>query len=232
MKTPLLLAALCCAPAGHAAAKELTANEFMENLSELLEQAPEPPPISEARLVELEDGDPSTYMFIRGAKAHPPEPVNLGGNGTLTLTRPDRMERATAAYRRADGSYDGEEIKKIQRLMRSGGGGMETEVSVLLLEILDAVEDGFGGNGLTLLSGYRTPGHNRRVAGSARRSLHMLGWAADIRVPGRRPAEVARFARRLRAGGVGCYTEAAFVHLDSGRRRYWQVPEPPPARAK
>jgi uncharacterized protein YcbK (DUF882 family) len=199
----------------------------MQNFSALLEQAPEPPEVGEAKLEELEDSDPETYVLVSVAKAHPPKPVNLGGNGRLTLTRPDRGEKVTARYRRKDGSYDQEEIKKLQWIMRSGGSGEQTPPSLLLLEILDAVEDRFGGKGLELLSGYRTPRFNSKVPGAARWSMHMLGWAADIRVPGRATLKVARYAYGLRAGGVGYYPDAAFVHVDAGRHRHWTVRRPP-----
>lgn len=213
------LALLLCAGQG----KELTADEFMENLSTLLETAPEPPEVTEAQVIELEEGDPETYIFIHGAKAHPPAPVNLGGDGVLTLLRQDNRERATARYRNKDGSYSQPELDKLQRLMRCSATGKETQVSVKLLEILDAVEDKSGGGYLTLLSGYRSPRFNRKLQGSARWSLHMLGWAADIRVPGKTAAETADFAGRLNAGGVGYYPDAGFVHLDAGRARRWEV---------
>jgi len=229
MKDPLLPLMLAAALPAGAGAREMSASEFMDNFKALLEQTPEPPQVSEARLIELEEGDPETYVFIRGAKAHPPAPVNLGGDGRLTLARPDRGERVTAVYRRRDGSYDREEIKKISWIMRSSGTGEQTEPALRLLEILDAVEDRYGGGGLTLLSGYRSPGYNRRVPGSARYSMHMLGWAADIRVPGQGPARVAGFARKMRAGGVGYYPDAAFVHLDAGRARYWKTCRSSPA---
>lgn len=209
--------------AGAAWDKEMTNSEFMGSLSSLMDQAPDPPDIGEARFEELEDNDFETYVFITGNKAHPPAPVNLGGDGRLTLTRPDRREKITAVYRRKDGTYDRNEIKKIKWIMRSGGTGEETEPALLLLEILDAVEDRFGGKGLILLSGYRTPRFNSRVPGAARWSMHMLGWAADIRAPGRSALTVARFARKLGAGGVGYYPDAAFVHLDAGHPRHWTV---------
>jgi uncharacterized protein YcbK (DUF882 family) len=195
------------------------------DLSALLKTAPEPPDLNDAFFEDLEDNDLETHVFASGLKTRPPAPVNLGGDGRLTLARPNG-ERTTAVYRRKDGSYDQEEIKKIQRIMRSRGGE-QTPPAIMLLEILDAVEDRFGGKGLVLLSGYRTPRFNGKVPGAARYSLHMLGWAADIRVPGRTPLQVARFAQKLKAGGIGYYPDAGFVHLDAGRARYWIVRRPP-----
>jgi uncharacterized protein YcbK (DUF882 family) len=203
--------------------KEISVSEFIERFPDMLDSVPEPPAVTEAEVIELEEGDPETYIFIHGAQAHPPRPVNLGGDGRLVLTRPDTGEQINAAYRGGDGTYNQNELDKITRLMRCRLTGKEAAVSIKLVEILDAIEDRFGKRGLTLLSGYRTPKLNGRVAGAARRSLHMLGWASDIRVPGQSPDKVAGFARQIGAGGVGYYPDAAFVHLDSGRRRHWEV---------
>lgn len=203
-----------------AAAGELSVDELLERMPDLIADAPEPPEISEAEILELEEEDPKTYIFINRAKARPPEPVYLGGDGTLTLFRRGGGS-VSAAYRGKDGVYDMAEIARINRLMRCSVTRRETDVSLKLLEVLDAVEDEFGGRGLILLSGYRAPVHNRQTPGSARWSLHMLGWAADIRIPGIKTADIAAFAKKLKSGGVGHYPSAGFVHLDSGKRRSW-----------
>lgn len=217
---------LAGAPASARAGK-MTDSEFMKSISALMDETPPAPDVNDAMFEELEDNDLETWTFVSGSKAHPPAPVNLGGNGRLTLVRPAYREKITAVYRRKNGTYDQEEIKKIQWIMRSGGAGEQTEPSLLLLEILDAVEDRFGGRGLVLLSGYRTPHFNNKVPGSARYSMHMLGWAADIRIPGRTALQINRYAEKLHAGGVGYYPDAAFVHLDSARYRHWTVRSKP-----
>lgn len=232
MTKRLLLAAALALPLCGGQGRELTADEFLQNLPALLDAAPEPPPVTEAQVIELEEGDPETYIFIQDGKAHPPPPVNLGGDGALTLLRNDTRESATVRYRGKDGAYSQPELARLSRLMRCSATGKETPMSVRLVEILDAVEDRFGSRGLVLLSGYRSPRFNRKVKGAARWSLHMLGWAADIRVPGRQPREVAEFAAGLGAGGVGYYPDAAFVHLDAGRSRHWEVRNPPPKEKK
>lgn len=187
--------------------------------------------VTEAEVADLEeDEDTEADIFVSSGMANAPEPANLGGNGSLTMTRQDTGERLTARYRGKDGAYDAEELKRIDHFMRCSLTGRETPIAVKLVELLDSVEDKFGKRGLTLLSGYRTPKLNRRLPGAAEHSLHMLGWAADIRVPGRSAAAVAKFAGKLNAGGVGYYKDAAFVHLDSGRSRRWEVglPAAPP----
>ena len=60
-----------------------------------------------------------------------------------------------------------------------------------------------------------------RGAGVARKSLHQVGMAIDIRVPGRRLRDLRRAAFVLKAGGVGYYPRSRFVHVDTGRVRYW-----------
>jgi uncharacterized protein YcbK (DUF882 family) len=49
----------------------------------------------------------------------------------------------------------------------------------------------------------------------------MEGKAIDIRIPGRDLADVHKVAMGLRAGGVGYYPTSDFVHMDTGRVRYW-----------
>jgi uncharacterized protein YcbK (DUF882 family) len=219
----IIIAASLLVSAGRRAGAAWNTQLTDADFAALLKEAPQPPDLNDSFLEDLEGADLETYIFASGLKTRPPAPVNLGGDGRLSLARPELGERITAVYRRKDGTYDQDGIKKIQRIMRSSGSGEETPPALMLLEILDAVEDKFGGRGLVLLSGYRSPRLNNKVPGAARYSTHMLGWAADIRVPGRSPLQVAAFARTLRAGGVGYYPDAAFVHLDAGRRRQWTV---------
>jgi uncharacterized protein YcbK (DUF882 family) len=186
-------------------------------------------PVTEDDVRDLEEDE--EYIYISSGLIHAPEAVRLGGNGSLTITRYDNGEKITARYRRADGSYDGTELKMLDRAMRCSLTGRSVQMSVKLIEVLDAIEDKFGKRGLVLLSGYRTPRNNHRTPGAARESLHMLGWAVDIRVPGYSSAKVKTFARRLGAGGVGYYPYKGFTHLDVGDSRYWVMRRPPRRRA-
>jgi uncharacterized protein YcbK (DUF882 family) len=76
-----------------------------------------------------------------------------------------------------------------------------------------------------VVSSYRTPetNENLREAGGtqARHSQHMRGKAMDIRVPGISTVELRNTATCLNGGGVGYYAAEAFVHVDTGRPRYW-----------
>lgn len=184
------------------------------------------PDITEQEVQDVEDEPEGGDIFISTEPAEPPMPVNLGGNGKLTLIRRDTGEKVVLNYRTKDGGYDMDEIAKFDHITRCSLDGTETDMSIKLVELLDAVEDHFGKRGLTLLSGYRTLELNRTLPGAAEHSLHMLGWAADIRVPGYTPSAVKKYALRLGVGGVGYYPSKGFTHLDVGRVRYWMVRAP------
>ncbi len=76
-----------------------------------------------------------------------------------------------------------------------------------------------------VISGYRSPTTNAALReqgrGVASGSLHIVGKAIDIRVPGVALTVVRGSALALGAGGVGYYPRSDFVHVDVGRVRCW-----------
>jgi uncharacterized protein YcbK (DUF882 family) len=78
---------------------------------------------------------------------------------------------------------------------------------------------------IDIICGYRTPRSNeflrRTTSGVASHSLHVLGEAIDIRIPGVPTSELRDVALALHRGGVGYYPESGFVHVDVGRVRRW-----------
>lgn len=77
-----------------------------------------------------------------------------------------------------------------------------------------------------VISGYRCETTNSRLrntrgGGVARQSLHMLGQAIDVRIPGVPLADLRDAATAQKAGGVGFYPRNKFVHIDTGKVRYW-----------
>ena len=76
-----------------------------------------------------------------------------------------------------------------------------------------------------MLSGYRTAETNallrKRSRSVAKKSLHIKGQAADLRMQGKSVRQVARAAASCAAGGVGRYSRSNFVHIDCGEKRVW-----------
>jgi len=58
--------------------------------------------------------------------------------------------------------------------------------------------------------------------GVAKKSLHMVGKAIDVRLADIELSRLREAALTLNAGGVGYYPKSNFVHLDTGRPRQWQ----------
>lgn len=103
--------------------------------------------------------------------------------------------------------------------MASKDGADVVLVHPCLIALLEVIRARFD-KPILINSGYRSPEHNKAIGGSSA-SRHMYGLAADIRLPGIDPAEVASFAdNELGAGGVGIYS--SFTHVDIfGVDRRW-----------
>lgn len=73
--------------------------------------------------------------------------------------------------------------------------------------------------GVIFTSAFRCPIHNHKVGG-AEQSMHLIGKAVDVKVPGIDPHEVAETAKKIeqfRNGGIGLYR--TFTHLDTRHKR-------------
>lgn len=117
------------------------------------------------------------------------------------------------------------EIKKILRDYRTGD---EHDIDLGLLDLLVTLHNRMDASGpFHVISGYRSPATNEKLheasSGVAKHSLHMVGKAIDIRLPGVNLAHIRNAALSLQAGGVGYYPEPQndFVHVDVGRIRHW-----------
>lgn len=103
-----------------------------------------------------------------------------------------------------------------------GGGSPQR----LLVQGLQELRD-LAGTPILVISGYRCFRHNRKVGGVTS-SQHLLGTAADIRVPGLGVGELYALAEQVKEfqeGGIGVYPEQGFVHVDVRRQeaRWGQV---------
>ena len=106
------------------------------------------------------------------------------------------------------------------REFRCRDGTDTVMVDEALTVVLQCIREHFG-KPVVITSGYRTAAHNA-VVGGAKSSQHLLGRAADIRVPGVSVEDVAAYADSLMPdwGGVGRYPVKAgratgWVHVDT-----------------
>jgi uncharacterized protein YcbK (DUF882 family) len=95
---------------------------------------------------------------------------------------------------------------------------------IQLAKNLQVLRDAVG-KSITITSGYRSPQHNKKIGG-AKDSQHVKGMAADIKVAGMTPKEVALVIEgliesgKMKQGGIGIY--ASWVHYDiRGTKARW-----------
>ncbi len=125
-----------------------------------------------------------------------------------------------------NGSYDRSALRDVNHMLRDWRtgevGAMDPKLLDLLFQLHQRLrtEEPFH-----VISGYRCPQTNAMLAsrseGVATKSLHMEGKAIDITMPGRQLTRIRQEAANLKLGGVGIYSKTGFVHVDTGRVRYW-----------
>jgi uncharacterized protein YcbK (DUF882 family) len=139
-------------------------------------------------------------------------------------------EKLNVAYR--DGRYyRPEALRSVNSLLRDHRNGGVHRIDARLLDVLYGLKSTLEARhpGLdvrfNVISGYRSSGSNellRRAGGAqAKHSQHIEGKAIDIRVPGVDLTELRNAAWCLGAGGVGYYRSEDFIHVDTGKRRFW-----------
>ena len=126
----------------------------------------------------------------------------------------------------AEGQFIPEALQDINKVLRDYRNNKIEPIDPNLLLLLDKIAAQFGSqNVLHVISGYRSPETNsflhEHSNGVAKHSLHMQGKAIDIRLPGQDLASLHKAAMKMRSGGVGYYPQSDFVHVDTGRVRYW-----------
>jgi uncharacterized protein YcbK (DUF882 family) len=147
------------------------------------------------------------------------------GPRRLALCNLHTGEQLTATYW-AEGRYIADELKGIDQVLRDFRTGEVTPIDRNLLDLLHRLRRNMDTQEpLHVISGYRSPRTNdllrHESGGVASNSLHMVGKAIDIRIPGRRLADLRDAALELQSGGVGYYPKSNFVHVDTGRVRRW-----------
>lgn len=126
----------------------------------------------------------------------------------------------------AEGQFIDEGIQAISYLLRDHRNNQVGLMNPELMVMLHDLQQTLGATKpFEVISGYRSAETNamlsQRSNKVAKKSLHMQGKAIDIRIPGIQLTNVHTAARQMNQGGVGLYTRSNFVHLDTGRPRFW-----------
>ncbi len=126
----------------------------------------------------------------------------------------------------SEGSYIQHSLADINHLLRDFRTGEVHPIDPRLLDLLHHLQLETGNpNPFQIISGYRSPKTNAQLrtssSGVAKKSLHMQGKALDIRLPGTSLKALHEIACDAKVGGVGLYTSSNFIHIDTGKVRYW-----------
>jgi len=144
---------------------------------------------------------------------------------SLSFVHTHTSEALRADYFSA-GCYDADCLSQVNHLLRDFRTGDVHIIDPSLLDVLFDLQTLAGHEGpFEVISGYRSPATNdmlrRTSEGVAPHSLHLEGRAIDVRLRGFPTRILAEHARALQRGGVGFYASSDFVHVDTGRIRYW-----------
>lgn len=144
---------------------------------------------------------------------------------TLWLVRKQTGEQIRELY-----WHNGTVVKSgydsICHLLRDVQANVTIPMNLVLLDVLRGIQGWFEAYGqprpIIVNSGHRTAGTNANTEGAAKNSLHLTGHASDIWVPDVPAWYLAELGAYLAGGGVGFYPSKGFIHVDSGRLRFWR----------
>jgi uncharacterized protein YcbK (DUF882 family) len=186
---------------------------------------PAPAPMSRRRFIVLGSAALAMPLLSRLPALASASPEPLPPDRELSFFNIHTHESLSTEYCRS-GCLDPSSLEKIDYILRDDRVGEIKKIDVRLLDLLLILRRKIAAeNPYHVISGYRSPKTNEYLRvhghGVAEHSLHLLGQAIDIRVPGVRLQDLYRTAVSLRLGGVGFYPGSDFVHVDVGRIRTW-----------
>jgi len=151
--------------------------------------------------------------------------ISRGRPRALSLHNLHTEESVRATYW-SDGAWQPDGLRQINYLLRDFRTGDVVEIDPGLLDLMNRLATLVGTDQpFEIISGYRSPLTNEQLAlhssGVAKKSLHMEGKAVDLRLPGMELSSLRQAALSLQGGGVGYYPKSGFIHIDTGRVRFW-----------
>jgi uncharacterized protein YcbK (DUF882 family) len=124
------------------------------------------------------------------------------------------------------GEYDARALADIRVFLADWRDGKQHDLDPQLMDILWQLQQATGSTETwEVISAYRSPETNEMLrsksSGVAKKSQHLIGNAIDVRLRGVDLEVLRDSAKNLKLGGVGYYAGPNFVHVDTGRVRYW-----------
>lgn len=143
----------------------------------------------------------------------------------INIYNPRTQERVEEIYY-VKGRYVPDVMQRLNTILRDVRADEARKMDPALIDILSAAQRLIGyDRPFSVISGYRTERTNnmlrKRSSGVAKKSYHVRGMAADLRMEGVSVDLLQRAGKHIGGGGVGLYTKSNFVHLDSGPVRSW-----------
>ena len=150
---------------------------------------------------------------------------NTGGQKTLKFFHTHTGESLKVVYFR-QGEYVPDALTDLRVFLADWRDGRQHDLDPQLMDILWQIQQATGSsNTWEVISAYRSPETNEllrsRSRGVAKNSQHLKGNAIDVRLRGLDLEVLRDTAKTLQLGGVGYYSGSDFVHVDTGRVRYW-----------
>lgn len=127
-----------------------------------------------------------------------------------------------------DGRYDRTALARVDDYLKDFRTGSSHPIDPALLDVLYEIKSRTHSRApFEVISAYRSPPTNemlrtrRADSGVARHSMHLQGQAIDVRLADVPLDQLRGVALHLQRGGVGFYPTSDFVHVDTGRVRFW-----------
>lgn len=144
----------------------------------------------------------------------------------LMMTNPHTGEKLRTIYWTPNEGYIRESLASVSHFMRDFRRNQVKAIDPALLDIIHAISLNIGTHRhFEVMSGYRSPKTNRMLArrskNVAKKSYHMRAKAMDFQVKSISSRNLRRIALALKAGGVGYYPGARYIHVDTGSVRTW-----------
>ena len=111
------------------------------------------------------------------------------------------------------------------RFLRDHYTNSPTKMEPRLLEMVVDAANHFRSDSAIVVSAFRHPKYNlilrKKGHQVARDSQHTHGTAVDFYIPKVATLTLHAWAKAQQIGGVGLYLDSGFIHMDTGKVRYW-----------